>query len=172
MEFDILPLSLERHVTLCGTNVCPTPAVHDDRVMEEHNLLYVLEGEWEIGQDGKAYKLKSGDKVLISEGCTHHRQCGDIGTVKLPKLIAKYTGLSDLQYEWTSGTGFADKLTEYKMVIHCGGCMLSEREMQYRLKFAQDEGVSITNYGTAIAYMNGILKRSLDIFPDIADLLR
>lgn len=115
--------------------------------------------------------LKNGDKILISEGCTHHRQCGDIGTVKLPKLIEKYTGLSDLKYEWTSGTGFSDKLTDYKMVIHCGGCMLSEREMRYRLKCAQDDNVPITNYGTAIAYMNGILKRSLEIFPQIANIL-
>ncbi len=116
--------------------------------------------------------LQSGDRILISEGCTHHRQCGDIGTVKLPALIRKYTGLDDLQFEWTSGTEFADHLTAYKLVIHCGGCMLSEREMQYRLKCAADEGVPITNYGTAIAYMNGILQRSLAVFPDIADILK
>ena len=117
-------------------------------------------------------RLRSGDRILISEGCTHHRQCGDIGTVKLPKLIKKYTGLDDLNFEWTSGTSFAENLSGYSMIIHCGGCMLSEREMKYRLKCAQDEGVSITNYGTAIAYMNGILKRSLEIFPEIADILK
>ena len=115
-------------------------------------------------------RLCDGDKVLISEGCTHHRQCGDIGTVKLPKLLEKYTG-KKLCYNWTSGTEFSDGLSEYKLVIHCGGCMLSEREMQYRLKCALDENVPITNYGTAIAYMNGILKRSLRIFPEISALL-
>ena len=116
--------------------------------------------------------LKNGDKVLISEGCTHHRQCGDIGTVKLPALLKKYTGLTDINFEWSSGTGFPEDLSEYKMIIHCGGCMLSEREMQYRLKCAKDEGTAITNYGTTIAYMNGILKRSLSVFPEIADLLK
>lgn len=114
--------------------------------------------------------LSDGDKVLISEGCTHHRQCGDIGTVKLPKLLEKYTG-KKLGYTWTSGTEFSDGLGEYKLVIHCGGCMLSEREMQYRLRSAADEGVPMTNYGTAIAYMNGILRRSTLIFPEIAALL-
>lgn len=147
----------------------------DDILLTSFSILFAnYKGNLRLAVEGvKALdSLKSGDKILISEGCTHHRQCGDIGTVKLPKLIAKYTGLSDLQYEWTSGTGFADKLTDYKMIIHCGGCMLSEREMQYRLKCAADENVPITNYGTAIAYMNGILKRSLSIFPDIADILR
>ncbi len=116
--------------------------------------------------------IRSGDKILISEGCTHHRQCGDIGTVKLPKLIKKYSGVSDIDFEWSSGTGFPDDLSSYKMIIHCGGCMLNEREMKYRLKCAEDEGVPITNYGTAIAYMNGILKRSLSVFPEISDLLK
>lgn len=116
-------------------------------------------------------RLQNGDRVLISEGCTHHRQCGDIGTVKLPALIKKYTGLDALDFHWTSGTEFAENLKVYKLIIHCGGCMLNEREMQYRLKCAEDEGVPITNYGTAIAYMNGILKRSLAPFPSIQSLL-
>ncbi len=115
-------------------------------------------------------RLNDGDKVLISEGCTHHRQCDDIGTVKLPKLIKKYTG-KDIDFVWTSGTEFSEELKKYSMIIHCGGCMLNEREMQYRLKCAEDEGVPITNYGTAIAYMNGILKRSLAPFPEIQQLL-
>lgn len=115
--------------------------------------------------------LENGDKVLISEGCTHHRQCGDIGTEKLPKLIRRFTGKTDIDFEWSSGTEFPDDLSKYKLVIHCGGCMLNEREMKYRLKCAQDEGTPITNYGTAIAYMNGILKRSLAVFPEIADII-
>jgi len=116
-------------------------------------------------------KLKSGDTVLISEGCTHHRQCGDIGTVKLPMFIKKRTGLDDLNFRFTSGTEFPDDLTQYSLVIHCGGCMLNEREMKYRIKCAQDAGVRITNYGVAIAHCNGILKRSLSIFPEAAELL-
>lgn len=146
----------------------------DDIILTSFSILFAnYKGNLRLAVEGvKALDtLKSGDKILISEGCTHHRQCGDIGTVKLPRLIQKYTGLSDLEYEWTSGTGFADKLTGYKMIIHCGGCMLSEREMQYRLKCARDDGVPITNYGTAIAYMNGILKRSLSIFPEIRNLM-
>ena len=114
--------------------------------------------------------IEEGDRVLISEGCTHHRQCDDIGTVKLPRLIKKYTG-KNIDFEWTSGTEFAEGLKKYRMVIHCGGRMLNEREMKYRLKCAEDEGVPITNYGTAIAYMNGILRRSLAPFPDIQRLL-
>lgn len=116
-------------------------------------------------------ELCDGDKVLISEGCTHHRQCEDIGTVKLPRLLKKYTG-KDLDFVWTSGTEYDEDLKKYKMIIHCGGCMLNEREMKYRLKCAEDEGVPITNYGTAIAYMNGILERSLAPFPELRELLR
>ncbi len=115
-------------------------------------------------------RLKDGDRILISEGCTHHRQCGDIGTQKLPALIRKHTGKA-IAFEWTSGTEFPDTLKDYKLIIHCGGCMLNEREMHYRLKCAQDEAVPITNYGTAIAHMTGILRRSLAPFPDIQNIL-
>ena len=108
-------------------------------------------------------KLKDGDKVLISEGCTHHRQCGDIGTVKLPAWIRKYTG-KNLEFSFTSGTEFPDELGEYSLIVHCGGCMLNEREMKYRLSCAEDQGVPMTNYGIIIAYMNGILERSLELF--------
>lgn len=111
-------------------------------------------------------RLKDDDKVLISEGCTHHRQCDDIGTVKLPRWLKNYTG-KQLVFETSSGKGFPDDLSPYSIVIHCGGCMLNEREVQYRRKFAEDSEVPFTNYGTAIAYMQGILKRSLEVIPDI-----
>lgn len=107
--------------------------------------------------------LNDGDTVLISEGCTHHRQCGDIGTEKLPAWIHKHTGKA-LQFEFSSGTEFPADLGKYQLIVHCGGCMLNEREMKYRLKCAEDAGVPITNYGTIIAYMKGILERSTAIF--------
>lgn len=110
--------------------------------------------------------IKEDDKILISEGCTHHRQCGDIGTVKLPAWIKKFTG-AEPQFEWTSGTGFAEDLSRYKLIIHCGACMLNEKEMQHRIRCAQQQGVPITNYGITIAYINGILRRTLSPFPDI-----
>ena len=111
--------------------------------------------------------LKDGDRVLICEGCTHHRQCDDIGTVKIPRWIRQYTG-KQLEFDFTSGTEFPDELGEYAMVVHCGGCMLNEREMKYRLQCAEDQGVPVTNYGILMAYINGILKRSLEPFPQIA----
>ncbi|MDR1866998.1 MAG: [FeFe] hydrogenase H-cluster maturation GTPase HydF [Treponema sp.] len=104
--------------------------------------------------------LNDGDRVLISEGCTHHRQCDDIGTVKLPKWLHAYTG-KNLHYEWTSGGTFPKDLSPYKLVIHCGGCMLPAREMHYRQQVALEQTVPITNYGIIIAYMNGILERAL-----------
>ena len=111
--------------------------------------------------------LKKGDHILVSEGCTHHRQCGDIGTVRLPALIRRHTGLAapeDLRFSFTSGTEFPEDLSGYRMVIHCGGCMLNEREMKFRMACARDAGVPMTNYGTAIAHINGILERSLAPF--------
>jgi len=110
--------------------------------------------------------LEDGDTVLIAEGCTHHRQCDDIGTVKLPRLIQNYTG-KNINFEFTSGTEFPIDLSTYKLVIHCGGCTLNEREMKYRLKCAEDAQLPITNYGIAIAHMNGILERSIEIFPEL-----
>ena len=109
--------------------------------------------------------LKDGNTVLISEGCTHHRQCEDIGTVKIPRLLKKYTQV-DLNFEFTSGTEFPDDLSKYSLIIHCGGCTLNEREMKYRLRCATDQHIPITNYGIAIAHMNGILKRSLEPFTE------
>ena len=126
------------------------------------NLKTVVEGVKTIDE------LSDGDTVLISEGCTHHRQCDDIGTVKLPKWLGEYTG-KKLNFEFTSGIGFEDNLKKYKMIIHCGGCMLNEKEMQHRQKCAREQGVPITNYGTAIAYVNGILKRSMEVFPEFKD---
>ncbi len=110
-------------------------------------------------------KLSDGDVVLISEGCTHHRQCGDIGTQKLPKWISDYTG-KKLSFEFTSGGEFPEDLSEYALVVHCGGCMLNDREMKYRAKQSLDSGTPITNYGMAIAHIHGILKRSLMPFPN------
>lgn len=107
--------------------------------------------------------LEDGDHILISEGCTHHRQCEDIGTVKLPRWIRTHTG-KNLNFDFTSGTEFPLDLQRYRLIIHCGGCTLNEREMKYRLKCAEDAGVPLTNYGTTIAYMKGILARSLEIF--------
>ena len=114
----------------------------------------------------KLDSLQDGDKVLISEGCTHHRQCGDIGTVKLPKWLREYTG-KELELEFTSGRDFPEDLSGYSLIIHCGGCMLTEREMQYRVRQAEDAGVPMTNYGMVIAHVHGILSRSLEPFDDI-----
>ena len=114
--------------------------------------------------------LLDGDRVLISEGCTHHRQCDDIGTVKLPRMLRAHTG-RELIIDTSSGKGFPDDLSPYSLVIHCGGCKLNEREMLYRRRFAEESGVPFTNYGTAIAYMQGILKRTLGVFPDLAELV-
>lgn len=108
-------------------------------------------------------RIENGDRVLISEGCTHHRQCEDIGTVKLPKWLEGYTG-KHFDFSFSSGTEFPEDLSEYRLIIHCGGCMLNDREMRYRMKCAEDQGIAFTNYGTAIAFMNGILKRSLAVF--------
>ncbi len=115
--------------------------------------------------------LQDGDKVLISEGCTHHRQCGDIGTVKLPAMIRKFTG-KEPEFVFTSGRAFPEDLTGIRLVIHCGGCMLTERELSYRKKTAESESVPFTNYGIALAHMNGILARSVAMFPEVAELLQ
>ncbi|MBO5742736.1 MAG: [FeFe] hydrogenase H-cluster maturation GTPase HydF [Clostridia bacterium] len=110
--------------------------------------------------------IKDDDVILISEGCSHHRQCGDIGTVKLPNLIKKYTGKNPV-FEFTQGTEFPNGLEKYSLVIHCGGCMLNEREVQSRMETSLNKGVPFSNYGIAIAYMNGIIKRSTEIFPEL-----
>lgn len=114
--------------------------------------------------------IEDGDHILIAEGCTHHRQCGDIGTCKMPEWIRNYTGKKPV-FEFTSGTEFPDDVSSYKMVVHCGGCMLNEREMKYRIACCQDQGVPITNYGILIAQVTGILKRSLGPFPEMQKLI-
>ncbi|MGN0287034.1 MAG: [FeFe] hydrogenase H-cluster maturation GTPase HydF [Atopobiaceae bacterium] len=114
--------------------------------------------------------LRDGDTVLMSEGCTHHRQCGDIGTVKLPGWLRQHTG-RQLNIQTSSGRGWPDDLTPFRLVVHCGGCMLNGREMLYRARACAAQGVPMTNYGTAIAYLKGILPRSVQLFPDVAALL-
>lgn len=115
-------------------------------------------------------KLEDGDRILISEGCTHHRQCGDIGTVKLPAWIKGFSG-ADIDIDFTSGGQFPDNVSGYKLIVHCGACMLNEAEMKHRLSLAENTGVPVTNYGVAIAHINGILKRSLELFPEVMRLL-
>ena len=111
--------------------------------------------------------LEDGDKVLVCEGCTHHRQCDDIGTVKIPRWLQAHTG-KKLDFSFVSGTEFPDDLSAYKFIVHCGGCMLNEREVKYRMKCAKDQDIPMTNYGILIAFIHGILKRSLEPFPDIS----
>lgn len=127
-------------------------------------LLYAVEGAAALK------KIRTGDRILISEGCTHHRQCGDIGTEKLPAMIRKYTG-EEPEFVFSSGQDFPDDLSGIRLVIHCGGCMLNDREMEYRMKTAADHKIPMTNYGTAIAFMQGILGRSVDMFPAARALL-
>ena len=115
-------------------------------------------------------RLKDGDRVLISEGCTHHRQCNDVGTVKMPGWIEEFSGVNP-EYHFTSGGEYPEDLSPYRVVVHCGGCMLNETEMKHRMETAEKQGVPIVNYGIAIAGMHGILKRSLELFPDVAVLL-
>ncbi|MCM1364523.1 MAG: [FeFe] hydrogenase H-cluster maturation GTPase HydF [Ruminococcus sp.] len=145
----------------------------DDVMLTSFSILFArYKGELSELVKGAARlsQLKSGDKVLISEGCTHHRQCGDIGTVKLPMWIEKFTGEKP-KYIFTSGGEFPDDLSNFSLIIHCGGCMLNEKEMKHRMGKAKSAGVPIVNYGIAIAQMNGILKRSLQPFAGILKLI-
>jgi len=129
-------------------------------------------GELETQLEGVAAlsSIQDDDRILIAEGCTHHHQCGDIGTCKIPDWIRNYTGKKPV-FEFTSGTEFPDDVSSYKMVVHCGGCMLNEREMKYRIACCHDQGVPITNYGLLIAQVTGILKRSLGPFPEMQKLV-
>lgn len=129
------------------------------------NLKELIKGAVRLSQ------LNTGDKILISEGCTHHRQCNDIGTVKMPAWIEKFSGVNP-EYHFTSGGEFPENLSKYKLIVHCGGCMLNEKEMKHRMKQAALAGVPMVNYGVAIAQMHGILKRSLEVFPEIWEFIK
>ncbi len=140
--------------------------VPDDILLTSFSILFARHkgNLWSLVEGAKAIdNLENGDLVLISEGCTHHRQCDDIGTVKMPRWIKNFTD-KDINIEFTSGTEFPLDLSKYKLIIHCGGCVLNEREMKYRIQCAADAGIPMTNYGTAIAHMHGILERSLEVF--------
>ena len=140
----------------------------EDIPLTSFSILFVrYKGDLRSAVHGAAQldKLRDGDKILISEGCTHHRQCNDIGTVKMPNWIRNHCK-KELEFHFTSGNEFPEDLSDFSLVVHCGGCMLNAREMQYRTGFADDCGVPMTNYGIAIAHMNGILKRSISLFPD------
>ena len=141
--------------------------VPENITLTSFSILFArYKGELETQLKGVAAlsSIEDGDHILIAEGCTHHRQCGDIGTCKMPEWIRNYTGKEPV-FEFTSGTEFPDDVSSYKMVVHCGGCMLNEREMKYRIACCQDQGVPITNYGILIAQVTGILKRSLKLSP-------
>jgi len=140
----------------------------DDIALTSFSILFVrYKGDLNAAVHGAAQldKLKDGDKILISEGCTHHRQCNDIGTVKMPNWVRNYTN-KNIEFNFTSGNEFPEDLSQYSLIIHCGGCMLNAREMQSRTGYAADCGIPMTNYGIAIAYMHGILRRSITPFPD------
>ncbi len=140
-----------------------------DILLTSFSILFArFKGLLDVAVKGAAAleRLSDGDKVFIAEGCTHHRQCDDIGTVKLPRWIKNYTGRNP-EFVFTSGADFPDDLSEFKLIVHCGGCMLNEREVKYRQKCALDQNIPITNYGILIAYMQGILKRSLEAFPHL-----
>ena len=148
-------------------------AVPENITLTSFSILFSrYKGELEIQLKGIAAlsSIEDGDRILIAEGCTHHRQCGDIGTCKMPEWIRNYTGKKPV-FEFTSGTEFPEDVSSYKMVVHCGGCMLNEREMKYRIACCQDQGVPITNYGILIAQVTGILKRSLGPFPEMQKLI-
>lgn len=147
--------------------------VPEDALLTSFSILFArYKGSLEDAVRGAAALrgLKDGERILMSEGCTHHRQCGDIGSVKLPARIKEYTG-KELYFEFSSGRDFPEDLSEYSLIVHCGACMLNEREMQSRTAAAKEQGVPITNYGTVIAETHGILKRSLSPFPEIAAVL-
>lgn len=149
-------------------------AVPKDIMLTSFSILFAdYKGDLRQAVKGAAMldRLKDGNTVLISEGCTHHRQCEDIGTVKMPAWIEKHTG-KKLNFTFTSGGDFPSDMSQYALIVHCGGCMLNEKEMKYRIGCCKEGGIPITNYGIAIAHMHGILKRSLEPFPDILDELK
>ena len=141
----------------------------DDIPLTSFSILFArYKGDLKSAVHGAAQlnKLNDGDKILISEGCTHHRQCNDIGTVKMPNWIKNHSK-KELDFHFTSGNEFPEDLSEFSLIVHCGGCMLNAREMQFRTGYAEDSGIPMTNYGIAIALMNGILRRSISLFPEV-----
>lgn len=147
--------------------------VPENVLLTSFSILFArYKGDLETVVKGAAHldKLQNGDTVLISEGCTHHRQCKDIGTVKMPGWIREYSG-KNVEFEFTSGTQFPESTQKYALVVHCGGCMLNEKEMKSRIERSRQNGTPITNYGIAIAQMHKILKRSVEPFPEILKLL-
>jgi [FeFe] hydrogenase H-cluster maturation GTPase HydF len=146
----------------------------NDILLTSFSILFArYKGILDIAVKGvkKLDELNDGDTILISEGCTHHRQCDDIGSVKLPNWIKNYTKKT-LNFEFSSGTTFPTDLSKYKMIIHCGGCMLKDREVINRYKSAVEQNIAISNYGITIAYIHSILKRSIQIFPNLYDLIK
>lgn len=169
----------ELEATLSKLEVPPHVVITDSQVFKKVNrivpkeipltsfsiLMARYKGDLQLSTAGAAAVegLRDGDRVLIAEGCTHHRQCEDIGTVKLPNWIRSYTG-SQPQFEFVSGNTFPEDLSPYKLVVHCGGCTLPQREMRYRQRCCADQGIPVTNYGILIAYLNGILGRTVELF--------
>lgn len=189
LESDATAIVVKEHElreTLAGLGKKPRLVITDSQVfakvsadtpkdilLTSFSILFArYKGDLELAVRGVKVieNLQDGDSVLIAEGCTHHRQCDDIGTVKIPRWLAQHTG-KQLKLSFTSGGEFPDDLTPYKLIIHCGGCMLNQREMKYRIQCAQDQGIPITNYGITIAYLQGILRRSMAPFPYISMLL-
>ncbi len=185
LEADATAIVVKEHElrdTLAGLSKKPSLVVTDSQVFAKANadtppdvpltsfsiLMARVKGLLDEAVQGVAAieKLQDGDRVLIAEGCTHHRQCDDIGSVKIPRWLKNHTG-KDLLIETSAGKGFSEDLTPYALIIHCGGCMLTEREVLARVRDARDQGVPITNYGVTIAYMQGILRRSLAVFPHL-----
>lgn len=168
-------LSHKPDIVICDSQVFKfvSDTVDEDVLLTSFSILFArykgLLNEAVMGIS-KVNKLEENSKILISEGCSHHRQCGDIGTQKIPNLIRNKLG-KEFKFEFTSGGTFPEDLTEYDLIVHCGGCMLNEREMNNRVNRAVSQNVPITNYGILIAYLNGILKRSVEIFPDLYKLL-
>lgn len=147
--------------------------VPKDILLTSFSILFArYKGElYELVKAAKTIEdIKDGDVILMGEGCTHHRQCDDIGTVKIPRWIREYTK-KDICIETSSGTGFPEDLNRYAMIVHCGACMLNEKEMKNRMRRAKEQNIPMVNYGVLIAYMNGILKRSIEPFRDIRDLI-
>lgn len=176
LEKTLASLSLKPKLVVTDSQVFGfvNKAVPKDIMLTSFSILFAdYKGDLRQAVKGAAMldRLKDGNTVLISEGCTHHRQCEDIGTVKMPAWIEKHTG-KKLNFAFTSGGDFPSDMSQYALIVHCGGCMLNEKEMKYRIGRCKESGIPITNYGIAIAHMHGILKRSLEPFPDILDELK